>query len=218
MIIPLPGGAEIDTGNDTSIVSADDGRITLHTPLALIRLIERWKNQPNLAALLSTYTDQLQLVENVIWDVIIKRFLDFAQDIQLDTLGALVGEARNGLPDPQYRVRINARILVNRSFGTPDEIIAILKLIDTAAFHLVELDTAAFQIYYDAPPSTAAALEIASLVREARPAGVRATVVMPTDLVRGARYDSHAGALGLPGYSSILNPSVGGLYATIQLA
>lgn len=220
MIIPLPGGSFIDTGSDNTITSADDGRITLHTPLALSRLIERWKNQPNLRGLLSTYTDQLQLLENVLWDVIIKRYLDFAADAQLDTLGKIVGEPRNGLGDPAYRVRVRVRILINRSFGTAPDIINVLRTADPAPFHYVRYGTAAFQINYDAPPALATAGQLSRFIRQARPAGVRASIVVPSDLARGARWGSvHSTTVNQHlGWGTVHSFVMGGLYASQQQA
>lgn len=218
MIVPLPNGGSVDTGNNPNFVSFEG--VTLHTPLALLRLIEFWKNKPNLRGVLANYTDEIQLLENAVWDTINKRLLDNATFAQLDVLGAIVGEPRDGLADDPYRVRIRVRILINKSFGTVPDVIGVLKLADTAAFHYVRYGTAAFQIYYDAPPSSAAAGQLARFLRETRAAGVRCSVVVPTSLTRGARWGSiYDGSLNASiGWSSHYDGTVGGLWGHQALA
>lgn len=218
MIIPLPGGASIDIGTDNAIVSVDG--VTLHTPLALSRLLEFWKNKPTLRALLSDYTDEIQLLENAIWDTITKRLLDNAADAQLDVLGRIVGEPRNGLGDPAYRVRIRVRIRINQSFGTAPDVIAVLRLADPAPFHYVRYGTAAFRIDYDSPPAIAARGQISRFVRESRAAGVRSSVVIPTSATRGARWGTvHSATLNQHvGWGTVHSSATGGLWASQQIA
>jgi hypothetical protein len=143
MIIPLPGGTQFDTGTDPTVVSVDD--VTLHTPLALLRLIERWKGKPNLAAILASYTDQLQLLENALWDIITARLVDYAEGAQLDAIGRIVGEIRQGQNDAQYRARLRVRIRINQSFGTAEDVIIVLQMLDAALFAFVESGLCAFR-------------------------------------------------------------------------
>jgi hypothetical protein len=218
MLTQLPGGTAIDTEGNT-VIAADNGEIRMHTTQALSRLIERWRadNNPNLAALVMSVNDEVQELENAIWDVIVGRLPDYAEGAQLDALGRTVGQSREGLGDAAFRAHIKARVRINQSFGTPADVIEVLRLVDSVAFHLVELGTATFSVYYDAPPSNAAiGHEIPTLVRQARAAGVRATVSFPVDLVggRGAFF----GSTGAPtlnaarGWSSSYNSAVGGLF------
>jgi hypothetical protein len=159
-------------------------------------------------------------LENALWDIIIKRYLDFAADAQLDTLGKIVGEPRNGLGDPAYRVRIRVRILINRSFGTTPDIINVLRTADPAPFHFVRYGTAAFRIDYASPPAIAAAGQLGRFVRQSRAAGVRASIVVPSDLTRGARWGSHYSATlnQHNGWGTINTSTIGGLYASQQQA
>jgi hypothetical protein len=221
MLIQLPGGTAIDPEGAT-ISAEDNGDIRLHTPLAISRLIERWRadSHPNLAGLQRDYSDEIQELENAIWDVIVARLPDYAEGVQLDVLGRIVGALRNGRGDAAYRARIRAQIAINSSFGRAVDIISILRLIDSAPFHYRQGGTASFSIDYATPPSnTGIAEEIPAIIKAARAAGVRATVSMPTDITRGARYGSlyHPTINVSIGWSSIYAPGVGGLYGHATL-
>lgn len=214
MLIQLPGGTAIEPDGD--IVGANDnGEIRLHTQQALSRLIEFWRGKPNMAGWLSDYIDEIQEVENVVWDVIVGRLPDYAEGVQLDVLGSIVGERRNGLGDAAFRVRIKARIRINQSFGRPLDVIEVLRLIDPATFHLIEHYPAAFEIYYDTPPANdAIAGQIPGIVAETRAAGVGAIVRIPTSLTRGAKYGYVAsGTNAHIGYGYAASGTSGGLWA-----
>ena len=218
MLIQLPGGTAIDAQADV-IAATDNGEIALHTPIALSRLIERWRadEHPNLAAMLTTFTDEVQVLENAIWDVIVARLPDYAEGVQLDALGRIVGRKRDGLGDAAYRAHIKAQVRINQSFGAATDIIEVLQLIDTVAFHYRDMGTASFHIWYDAPPSNAAiGHEIPSIVKATRAAGVGGLVSFPVDPAtgRGAFFgSSYAPTLNAArGFSSSYNPAVGGLF------
>ncbi len=203
-ILTGPASAEADVG---------------HVEVGLGRLIERWRadKNPVLAAILTSYLEEAQELEDAIWFVIYGRMLDYAEGAQLDMLGRIVGQPRDGLPDDRYAVQIRARIRINRSIGTPTDVIEVLQLVDSAVFHLTEIGTARFQINYETPPSDAATgREIPDLIRQTRAAGVGALVAFPVDRLtgRGARFGSvYNPALNASiGWSSVYNADVGGLF------
>lgn len=178
--IALPGGAVVE--QDGSIVAATPANdpVRLHTAQALGRLIARWQ-KPNIRALLATYTDELQEIETMLWDVIVSRFPDYAEGTQLDTLGKIVGEPRAGKSDGSYRARIKARIRINQSFGNPVDVIGVLRTADSAAFRYEELAPAFFRITYSIAAVPAVQAELPLIVSESRPAGVGASVIQPID-------------------------------------
>lgn len=217
MLIQLPGGTAIDADGDT-VAAVDNGEIRAHTPLALSRLIERWKaeNNPQLAALLTSYTDEVQELENAIWDVIVGRLTDYAEGVQLEALGHIVGQKRDGLGDAAYRAHIKARIRINQSFGQPQDVIAVIRLVDTVSFHLAEFPVAAFHVWFDEPPTNASiGHELPKLIKQTRAAGVSGLVSFPVDRLtgRGAFFgSSYAPTLNAArGFSSNYNITVGGL-------
>lgn len=218
MLIQLPGGGALNV-DGSEIDAKDNGEVRLHTPLALSRLIERWKaeNNPQLANLLSAYTDEVQELENAIWDVMVGRLTDYAVGIQLDALGRIVGQKRESLGDAAYRAHIKARIRINQSFGQPRDIIVVIKLVDSAAFHIAEFPIAAFRVWFDEPPANASVgHELPSLIRQTRAAGVSGMVTFPVDRLtsRGAFFgSSYDPALNVArGSSSSYDSTVGGLF------
>ncbi len=190
-----------------------------HVEVALARLIARWAadERPNLAVFVRAFAEEVQELEDAIWFVLYGRMLDYAEGAQLDVLGRIVGQLRSGLSDDAYRVHITARIRINRSIGTPADVIDVLRLVDSVPFHLVEYGTSTFLIFYDAPPTNAATgHEIPSLIRQTRAAGVRALVSFPVDRVdgRGAFFGSVSDPTlnATRGFSSTYDGTVGGLF------
>ena len=99
-----------------------------HVSEALFQLMEQFKGQPDLAALLTSYITQIQDIEGVLFELIDERLLASAVGEQLDIIGRIVGEDRNGNTDDDYRILITARILINRSNGRIPEINDVLGL------------------------------------------------------------------------------------------
>lgn len=218
MLIQIPGGSALNV-TGAEIDAKDNGEVRLHTPLALSRLIERWRaeDNPQLANLLSSYTDEVQELENAIWDVLVGRLTDYAVGVQLDALGRIVGQKRDSLGDAAYRAHIKARIRINQSFGQPKDIIAVIKLVDTSAFHLAEFPVAAFRVWFDEPPANASVgHELPKLIKQTRAVGVSGMVSFPVDRVggRGAFFgSSYNPALNAArGFSSSYDSTVGGLF------
>jgi len=111
-------------------------RKTDHIDEALTWFIERFKNKPIIAAWLSSYVEQIQLLENAAWDVYYCRFLDYAEGSQLDYLGARVGESRKNRSDSDYRYAIRRRIAINKISGTPEEILTALNAFFNGTYEL----------------------------------------------------------------------------------
>lgn len=103
------------------------GYIDDHTAVALSRLLQEFQESELLKALLASYTDQVQETENLIDPLVLARDLNVAAGEPLDALGEAVGEPRQGRTDEVYRLFIRAKILVNKSSGTPNELIAIVR-------------------------------------------------------------------------------------------
>lgn len=178
MLIPLPGGAAIEA-DGTVVGVTEGGGVRMHTDQALSRLVEYWQ-KPVMRAILRTYTDEVQELETALWDVLVLRFLDYAEGAQLDTLGRVVGERRGDKGDAAYRVRLTARILINSSFGRPADVFAVLKAVTDAGFTYREFRTASFQIQFtEAPEPVAVQAELPGLISETRAAGVGASVSYP---------------------------------------
>jgi hypothetical protein len=91
--------------------------------------------KPRIQAVVRAFANQIQKHEQTFYDLWFRRMLDNAEDVDLDNIGAIVGEARQGWEDDEYRRYIRARIKTLRSDGRIETLIAILVL-------LFELDAA----------------------------------------------------------------------------
>lgn len=105
--------------------------ITDHVAEALALLLEQYQDQPRVEALLTSYIAEAQYLEDTAVDVYLLRALAVATDAQLDTLGAIVGEVRNGRTDASFRRTIRVRILINNSDGRTEQLIAIADLFES---------------------------------------------------------------------------------------
>lgn len=113
-------------------------KIESHAAEALERLCELFKAKANIRALITLWCGPIQAFEDVMYQVLTERTVDIAIGVQLDMLGVIVGQPRGGLSDDDYRRYIRARIRVNRSNGTINQILAIVRLIvnnSTAVIH-----------------------------------------------------------------------------------
>jgi hypothetical protein len=53
--------------------------------------------------------------------------IDESEGVQLDTIGRVVGQSRNGVDDDTYRLYLSARILANKSTGTVEDIFKVMR-------------------------------------------------------------------------------------------
>lgn len=100
-----------------------------HVAAALGRLIEQFKNQPNIKALVSALAGPSQPLEAAYWQLLTQRTIYTGIGNVLDAIGNLVGQPRNGLSDSDYRRYLLARISTNDSGGLVNELLTIVKLV-----------------------------------------------------------------------------------------
>lgn len=105
-----------------------------HAARALARFIEKLKGKPKIAAVSNAFNKQNQEIEDANWQLYSERSIDTAVGNQLDILGVIVGERRDGSIDADYRLRIRARIRANLSNGTVEDIFKVFRaLLGSAA-------------------------------------------------------------------------------------
>lgn len=123
-----------------------------HIEEALENLAEQFKDKPNIAALISAYVAQVQDLENILFQIRNQTTLATAIGIQLDRLGTIVGEERQGRGDSAYRLAIIARGYLNFISGTPEELIHLTLLL-TGPNHITFIESfpAHFDLYIDDP-------------------------------------------------------------------
>lgn len=190
-------------------------------------ILAQYKDSPRLLALLCSYVDRVQQIDNALVAVYQHTLsVDTAELVHLDRLGRIVGESRNGLADPAFRRGVRTRVLVNRSQGRTNDLAAI-----AALFCSVAEETGAYVRVSSHRPGTvtvrtdrsalADPTELVKRLRRATSAGVRLNSVTPPAertaglrLVRPADFVAGTSPTGL---SQIATPGSGGdLWIALQ--
>ncbi len=115
--------------------------ITDHTDAALKRLMQQYKNKPNLKSIIEIYADRTQELETVFISLFLARSVNDAVGVQLDQVGEIVGISRPGtLGDEPYRTLIFVKIGQNVSQGEAERIINVAKLLTGSEYvHLLDI-------------------------------------------------------------------------------
>lgn len=162
---------------------------TDHLEELLGETLAQLRSRPKYAALLAGLADQIQELEDDLFDLRNDQLLANAAGEQLDRYGRLVGELRGGLSDADYRRFIGARILSNLCEGTVDELIEILRIISApqvtgTVVEYQERYPAAFDLRFFRGTwlSTLMRARVSAHMGDLSPAGVGMRVVEGTDL------------------------------------
>ncbi len=98
-----------------------------HAGHAASKLLEQFAKAKTLHAVVRAHVKPLQALELAALQVIGAFDVNTAVGKQLDVVGWLVGEDRQGKGDVAYRAYVKARILANASKGRPRDIYAIVR-------------------------------------------------------------------------------------------
>lgn len=107
-------------------------KITDHEARALALFPDQFQEKPNITKLNKVFSKQIQELENVAFAMLTNRFLTLAEGQQLDGLGEIVGEDRDGRTDAIYKTALGTRISINRSNGEPETLINVLASLTNA--------------------------------------------------------------------------------------
>lgn len=128
----------------------------------------------NFQKFLAAFVMSAQEIEDVNWQLYTERWLETAVGVQLDGIGEILGLPRNaGETDESYRQRLRFQAFINRSTGTPEEIIYVISVLTQATYVIyTELHPAAFQLYtngavFPNPPSA-----LVEVIKQISPAGI----------------------------------------------
>lgn len=152
----------------------------------------------NFRAFIKAIVAQIEDLEIAGYDMIYQLVIDNATGDQLDVIGKWVGEDRGGLGDTEYRRYINARIRINKSGGTAEELIRICSdLTQSDDIRLIPLYAASVYIDYALTVALTSdqRARVGERLLEAISAGVGFTLVesVPTGFFG---FDGDADALG----------------------
>lgn len=79
--------------------------------------------QSNIEKLIeSFYGDQLQKIENMLYDLYDLTSIDDSEGEQLDKIGRVINQPRMSLTDTQYRMFLKGKIAQSMSHGTPEDL------------------------------------------------------------------------------------------------
>jgi hypothetical protein len=188
-------------------------KITTHISDALGRLLEQYKYLPNIRSLIEIYAKQIQLIEDAAFELFTERALLNASGAQLDLIGAVVGQAREGATDSEYRVLINVRIGTNISEGEIPRVISVFKLLTGSDYvHLINLQEGSIQLMTTVDFADQDEVNLVYInMQKVVAGGVRIDHILCADPTEAFAYaGSNADAPGL-GYDD--GAGSGGLYA-----
>ena len=146
---------------------------TDHVGDGVDRLLEQFKDRPRIVALLTAYLNQVQDLEDVLWELFLDRWISTAVGEQLNVIGRVVGEKRQGSLDDEYRAFLRARIRANRSVGLLAELVKIVALIQNDNLQVLarEYDPAAVRLE-PVGATVVDARRVARILTSAKPGGV----------------------------------------------
>lgn len=154
-----------------------------HLQAMLDRLIQQFKGLPNLQAFFTAFGNQLNDVEEFYGQLMNDLILENAIGTQLDNLGAVLNQGRNGLTDDDYRAVLQSRIVEYQSNGTIEDLIQIMLVLGGAnQVQLLEDFPAGFQITARGINSPVANKDIVAAILQAKLAGVQANIEAETAL------------------------------------
>ena len=147
---------------------------------ALDRLPYQFRDKAYWTGLLEALLPSIQEVEDVLYDLIVDRFLEGALGAQLDQYGDLLDEGRQGLSDDEFRRILRSRILSNRSTGAIEDLVKLAsRVTGSEVVRLFNIFPAFMSIEYVVPASDSAAFRkiVVRLLERATSAGVGLKVV-----------------------------------------
>lgn len=174
--------------------------IKTHVLQGKSRFTSRYRNASNLLALWTAVGNQIQLLEDAIWGVIVGRILTWGTGVvipygdgtpggltlvdsegaNLDDMGSFLDEPRRGRSDADYVLGLRLRILADRSSGSADDLqtLAVQSVPGTAAITYNDYYPAAFEISVVSPPVVQ---PLADLLAIAKPPGVAGSLIAGDD-------------------------------------
>jgi len=187
---------------------------------ALAQLHSQYHCSPHVQSLLLALVDPLQEVEDTAYQLLTEVWsLDLAVGAQLDIIGELVDEAREGRPDDAYRASLRVRVLVNDSNGKTEELIHIVSVWDPSAGPVrVELyGTKSLIVTPEIRPLLPS--ELVARLREAKESGANIWLVFPVvDLDNSFAFAADyltPGTSTAQGLGDTYGPTIGGALAAV---
>lgn len=189
-------------------------QITDHLQAAKDRLRQMFKGQSGMEGLLDLMDSEIQVLENVFFDLMESRSLYVAEGTVLDGWGLLLNTSRNGLNDDDYRLILLGQVAVNVSRGTPEDLINVFKLFTRPQYvSLLEVYPANLQLLTVGGTPIGSITDIKNAVRRAAPAGVSIDLFTSSE-GKPFVFDGDPDPNGL-GFADVNDSSLGGYLISI---
>lgn len=146
-----------------------------HVEIGLGLMLSQWERSPKVLGLLQSYLEEMNVIEEVLFEIVDETGVLIAEGVNLDLIGELVNEERSGEDDTSYRNRILNKISSRNISGTPDEVMSVLTSLSGAT------ESTIFE-HYPASFIPRLNVEYNSILMERlqriKPAGVRADQIL----------------------------------------
>lgn len=114
-------------------------KITDHAERAKGLMLSQFSDSTLLKAIQDVVCSQIQELEDVIFDVMLKNNnIDLGEGVQLDLIGRIVNRKRNGFSDEDYKDLLRLQIAINNSQGNPEPITSTIQKITGSTFIQVQ--------------------------------------------------------------------------------
>lgn len=148
-----------------------------HIAEGLANLISQFDGKEKLRDVLTVFLSQIQDLEDAYAQILTDTTIDLSVGVQLDNIGDIVGEPRSGRTDEQYRTAIRARISLNNSEGTIEDIAELIISVAgiPISVSIIEFFPAAFiaEINEAVDLAIVDVNRVVATIASGRPAGVR---------------------------------------------
>jgi len=171
-------------------------KITDHAVEALATQSTWTHTRPKIRKLCELIADQVQLMEDVTWEVLVNSILDNADGVILDEYGKIFDHQRGSLGDDDYRRALNTVIAAHQSDGTAGEVIYLASTLIDESVKYQQYVPAHYRLEYEirTPISGDWQARVLQILETCRPAGVSMQLVEGTTADDGAfQFDSGPG-------------------------
>jgi hypothetical protein len=123
-----------------------------HEPEGVLKLQPAYWGKPRIAAWLVSGLAEVQAFEDAVWSYLDGLDVDTCERFALEGLAAIVGEQTRPPDTEELRMRVQARIWINRSDGTPSAVAGLIALLTSGEVHVLELAEEVRVLQYGADP------------------------------------------------------------------
>ena len=141
------------------------------------RVYWQFQNKPKLAAWMAMVGRQFDDLEQAFQSLLTLLNIDASNGAQLDNLGRVVGQPRQGVDDITYRLYLRARIKASHSSGTGEDIYVVIGALFGLPMVLVNSPVKTFALTIIGAITRTQALVAASFLTDAKEAGARGILI-----------------------------------------